>query len=90
MNQLRKMQVGSRYRIRNPPGHGMRADRRRRPRGTACENTPITWSMELAHVDVDVRVIVQRRNADTVEADSDLLDRAVVPETSDSRCRTST
>jgi hypothetical protein len=56
----------------------------------ACENTPITWSMELAHVDVDVRVIVQRRNTDTVEADSDLLDRAVVPETSDSRCRTST
>jgi hypothetical protein len=46
--------------------------------------------MELAHVDVDVRVIVQRRNADTVEADSDLLDRAVVPETSDSRCRIST
>jgi hypothetical protein len=37
----------------------------------------------LAHVDVDVRVIVRRRNADTVEfpdADSDLRDRAVVPE----------
>jgi hypothetical protein len=37
----------------------------------------------LAHVDVDVRVIVRRRNADAVEfpdADSDLRDRAVVPE----------
>src|SRR5215831_3292554 len=37
----------------------------------------------LAHVNVDVRVIVRRRNADTVEfpdADSDLRDRAVVPE----------
>src|SRR5215471_17760749 len=37
----------------------------------------------LAHVDVDVRVIVRRRNADTVEfpdANSDLRDRVVVPE----------
>src|SRR5689334_5444733 len=37
----------------------------------------------LAHVDVDVRVIVRRRNAHAVEfphADSDLRDRAVVPE----------
>ena len=37
----------------------------------------------LAHVDVDVRVIVRRRNAHAVEfldAYSDLRDRAVVPE----------
>ena len=50
--------------------------------GTVSHNTA-EYRVLLAHVDVDVRVIERRRNADTVEfpdADSDLRGRAVVPE----------
>src|SRR5215472_18952343 len=59
--------------------------RRPEPRIKAepCRTIRAEYRVLLAHVDVDVRVIERRRNADTVEfpdADSDLRGRAVVPE----------